>query len=83
MHGHRTALFHYAYATTGDFTQSQVENQVYTLGKHSYFGESTCEMPNWGERYWGDNYAKLKQVKQKWDPHHAFGCHHCVGDSEK
>jgi hypothetical protein len=37
---------------------------------------------NWGERYWGGNYAKLQQIKAKWDPEGVFGCHHCVGDEE-
>jgi len=36
---------------------------------------------DWKERYWGglDNYNRLLQVKQKYDPDNTFTCYHCVG----
>ena len=51
----------------------------YSLGANSYFSESAYTMENWQERYWGDNYARLLEVKQEYDPKNFFWCRHCVG----
>ena len=46
----------------------------------SYWNEADYFEPNWQTSFWGEaNYAKLVQVKQRYDPHGLFVCHHCVG----
>ena len=34
----------------------------------SYVWETDYFEPNWQDSFWGDNYARLKRVKQKYDP---------------
>lgn len=47
----------------------------------SYFAETDYwEGPDWASAYWGmENYKQLLRVKQRYDPHRLFRCHHCVG----
>lgn len=45
----------------------------------SYANEASYFTKNWQEEFWGDNYAKLLEVKRKYDPTNIFTCHHCVG----
>lgn len=56
-------------------------NKLYTIGDGVYFNEPDFTLANWKVEYWGDmgRYNKLLAVKQKYDPNHAFWCHHCVG----
>jgi ribonuclease T2 len=76
--GMRSALFHYLSA--GWSAEGFAE--PYTLGAHSYFGESAYDMPDWPVRYWGEgNHARLLAVKQAYDPDGLFWCRHCVGDT--
>ena len=37
---------------------------------------------NWQDYFWGDNYARLKRIKQKYDPDGLFFLHHGVGDED-
>lgn len=48
----------------------------------AYANEADYFQQNWQQAFWGDNYAKLYGIKQKYDPDGVFYCHHCVG-SEK
>ena len=45
----------------------------------SYVNETDYFEPRWQEEFWGDNYARLLRIKQKYDPGGLFFCHHCVG----
>ncbi|MFC4891738.1 FAD-binding protein [Pseudofrancisella aestuarii] len=45
----------------------------------TYVNEADYFEPNWQQAFWGDNYSKLFQIKQKYDPNGLFYCHHCVG----
>jgi len=45
----------------------------------SYIWESDFFEPNWQESYWGGHYARLRAVKEKYDPHGLFYIHHGVG----
>ena len=56
----------------------------YALGENSYMNEGAYEFEGdaWKQRLWGDNYPGLLAVKQKYDPHGVFWCHHCIGDDE-
>jgi hypothetical protein len=48
-----------------------------------YWGEPQHNFVNndWMNRYWGGsaNYARLRAVKQLYDPNHVMTCYHCVG----
>jgi len=45
----------------------------------SYWNEADYFEPDWQAAFFGTNYPKLLQIKQKYDPHGVFTCHHCVG----
>jgi FAD/FMN-containing dehydrogenase len=45
----------------------------------SYVSESNYFNPSWQRAYWGDNYARLRGIKQKYDPEGLFFVHHGVG----
>ena len=36
-------------------------------------------MDDYKVRYWGSNYDKLLQIKQKYDSGNVFQCYNCVG----
>jgi hypothetical protein len=45
----------------------------------SYVNETDYFEPGWQRSFWGDNYPRLLQVKQKYDPANLFRVHHGVG----
>ncbi|TFK67439.1 FAD-binding domain-containing protein [Pluteus cervinus] len=45
----------------------------------AYVNEADVYEPNYQEAFWGDNYAELLQIKNKYDPDHLLDCWHCVG----
>ena len=63
-------------------SQAQVD-QLYLLGSNSYFGESAFTMPNFGDRYWGNNSQMLNAIKTKYDENSVFSCYNCVGGSSQ
>jgi len=50
-----------------------------TPGAGSYVNEADYFEPDWQNSFWGVNYPRLLSIKQKYDPHNIFTCHHCVG----
>ncbi|TFK78272.1 hypothetical protein K466DRAFT_570941, partial [Polyporus arcularius HHB13444] len=50
-----------------------------TPGSGAYFNEGDVYEPDHETAYWGDNYAKLLAVKQKYDPHGLLDCWQCAG----
>jgi FAD/FMN-containing dehydrogenase len=49
----------------------------------SYVNETDYFEPEWQRAFWGGNYARLLEVKRKYDPRGVFRCHHCVGSEER
>jgi FAD/FMN-containing dehydrogenase len=45
----------------------------------AYAWESNFFEPDWQAAYWGDNYARLRAVKDQYDPDGLFFIHHGVG----
>ena len=45
----------------------------------SYLSESDFFEPNWQRAFWGDHYARLLAVKERFDPAGLFFVHHGVG----
>jgi len=50
-----------------------------TPGAGSYVNETDYFESDWQQEFWGENYARLSQIKRKYDPEDLFFCHHCVG----
>ncbi|CAG8161342.1 unnamed protein product [Penicillium salamii] len=48
-------------------------------GGGAYFNEAHYLEPEWQDVYFGTNYPKLLDVKNKYDPTHVFDCWRCVG----
>jgi FAD/FMN-containing dehydrogenase len=48
----------------------------------SYVSESDFFERNWRGAFWGANYARLREVKQTYDPDGLFFVHHGVGSEE-
>jgi FAD/FMN-containing dehydrogenase len=48
----------------------------------SYVWETNYFQPDWQNAFWGENYARLKRVKDKYDPDGLFFLHHGVGSED-
>lgn len=48
----------------------------------SYVSESNYFNPTWQQAFWGENYARLKAAKAKYDPDGLFFVHHGVGSED-
>jgi FAD/FMN-containing dehydrogenase len=48
----------------------------------SYVSESNYFNPRWQQAFWGPNYAKLRAVKERYDPAGLFFVHHGVGSED-
>ena len=48
----------------------------------SYVSESNYFEPDWRSAFWGANYPRLRQVKDKYDPDGLFFVHHGVGSED-
>jgi FAD/FMN-containing dehydrogenase len=63
-------------------TAAMGELRKLVLRAASYVWETDYFEPNWQDSFWGDNYARLKGVKQKYDPDGLFFLHHGVGSED-
>jgi Berberine and berberine like. len=50
-----------------------------TPGSGAYSNEANPFTNDWVEAWWGDNYAKLVSIKNKYDPKGLLSCWKCVG----
>ena len=50
-----------------------------TPNSGAYWNESDMNEPNWEHAFWGDNYAALKEIKAKYDPHRMFRVWNGIG----
>lgn len=48
-------------------------------GRGVYVNEPAADPTNWKTDFWGENYNKLYEIKNKWDPESKFQCRYCVG----
>lgn len=46
----------------------------------TWIGQANRDEPNWQKAFWGDNYAKLLEIKKRVDPDDVFWCQPCVGN---
>ncbi|KAF9535189.1 FAD-binding domain-containing protein [Crepidotus variabilis] len=73
-------------ATPASITQTyqKLEAQWATVRQRTpnaavYYNEADVYEPDWQTRFWGNNYARLLQIKNKYDPTHLLDCWRCVG----
>jgi FAD/FMN-containing dehydrogenase len=48
----------------------------------SYLNETSYFEPDWQKAFWGPNYPRLRQIKDKYDPDGLFFVHHGVGSED-
>ena len=48
----------------------------------SYVWETDFFQPNWQDAFWGENYPRLRAIKDKYDPGGLFFLHHGVGSED-
>ncbi|KAI1293920.1 FAD binding domain-containing protein [Xylaria venustula] len=89
----RTALWHVVHAgewlepldeftmqrTTGGFLEMIEPLKKLSPGGGVYLNEAHYLEPDWQQTFFGSNYDRLLQVKEKYDPTHIFDCYKCVG----
>jgi FAD/FMN-containing dehydrogenase len=68
-----------ARAQARQIDQAMAEMLTAAPGAGSYVSESDYFLSNWQSAFWGRNYPRLAQVKQKYDPAGLFFVHHGVG----
>jgi FAD/FMN-containing dehydrogenase len=53
--------------------------RVVVPGTGSYFNECDYFQPDWQRAFWGQNYPRLREIKERYDPGGLFTVHHGVG----
>jgi len=48
----------------------------------SYLSETDYFEADWQQAFWGAHYARLKQIKRRYDPEGLFFVHHSVGSED-
>jgi FAD/FMN-containing dehydrogenase len=48
----------------------------------SYVSESNYFNDTWQQAHWGNNYSRLRAIKDRWDPDGLFFVHHGVGSED-
>jgi FAD/FMN-containing dehydrogenase len=66
----------------GEIDRSMDELRKIVPDAGSYLSESNFFERSWQRSFWGSNYAKLQEVKAKYDPTGLFFVHHGVGSEE-
>jgi FAD/FMN-containing dehydrogenase len=56
--------------------------QILPGGGHAYMNEGDFQDPDWKRVFYGDNYAKLERIKDKYDPKHLFYARTAVGSDK-
>ena len=67
-------------AAAVDAAMSEIRKLLPRVG--SYVWETDFFQPNWQDAFWGENYARLRTVKDKYDPAGLFFVHHGVGSED-
>jgi FAD/FMN-containing dehydrogenase len=68
--------------TAAAVTESMNEIRKLTPRVGSYVWETDYFQANWQDAFWGENYARLRAVKDKYDPASLFFLHHGVGSED-
>jgi len=68
-----------ARARASDIRSAMMELLKVAPNAGAYVSESDYFLTRWQDAYWGSNYARLAEVKKKYDPDGLFFVHHGVG----
>ena len=63
----------------GSISVAMLVIRAITPGAGTYANEADFFEKNWQEEFWGPHYARLLQIKKRYDPDGMFRCHHSVG----
>jgi FAD/FMN-containing dehydrogenase len=66
-------------AATEGFLEMLEPLKALSPGGGAYFNEAHWGEGDWEEVYFGGNYGRLLEVKERYDPSHLFDCWKCVG----
>jgi FAD/FMN-containing dehydrogenase len=66
----------------GEIRKSMDELRKIVPEAGSYVSESNFFNQSWQQSFWGSNYARLREIKAKYDPTGLFFVHHGVGSEE-
>jgi FAD/FMN-containing dehydrogenase len=69
-----------AKATAVNASMDEIRKLLPRVG--SYVWETDFFQPTWQDAFWGENYARLRAVKDKYDPGGLFFLHHGVGSED-
>jgi len=58
----------------------KLNDRLRKFGDGMYRNEAFADSPVWKDDFWGNNYARLEQIKRLWDPDNFFTCIDCVGN---
>ena len=61
-------------------TMNEIRKLLPRVG--SYVWETDYFQANWQDAFWGENYTRLRAVKDKYDPAGLFFLHHGVGSED-
>ncbi|KAI0386910.1 FAD binding domain-containing protein [Hypomontagnella monticulosa] len=56
--------------------------QQLSPGSGTYMNEGNSDQADWKDAFYGDNYERLKKIKEKWDPSSVFYTHTGVGSED-
>ena len=56
--------------------------EALTPGSGTHFNEADPFLEDWQEAFWGENYDRLLEIKQAYDPDRLLKCWRCVGFDE-
>ena len=63
-------------------SRAAAELRVVAAGNGAYVSESNFVDADFQRSYWGDNYRRLAQIKQQYDPDGLFFVHNGVGSEQ-
>jgi FAD/FMN-containing dehydrogenase len=66
----------------GEVAKAMVELRKVVPEPGSYLAETSYFERNWQKSFWGSNYPRLRQIKDKYDPDGLFFVHHGVGSED-
>ncbi|KAL1914867.1 uncharacterized protein VTP21DRAFT_7783 [Calcarisporiella thermophila] len=69
-------------AVAEDITRSTQLLRDITPDSGCYLNEADVNEPNWQQAFFGENYSRLKTIKDEIDPDGLFVCKNCVGSEE-
>jgi hypothetical protein len=74
---HRRAIW--SVFTYGDDARDRLASFIPNNVTGVCFNHHSPSEPDWRNACWGPHYARLEELKNKYDPNRVFNCWHCPG----